>query len=175
MRIGLLSDTHIPSVEKELPSMITSALAGVDLILHGGDIYTLSVLDDLEKIAPVLAARGDDDYGATITDERVKGKHILQLEGKTLWLVHEKPYVPTSGSWLAEWWKSRLNPEQDEYGKPDIVVFGHEHRTFNQYIDGALFINPGSPTFLKYVRGPGTIGILDINGDTIEARIVELE
>ncbi|MFC1991982.1 metallophosphoesterase family protein, partial [Chloroflexota bacterium] len=79
MRIGLLSDTHIPSVEKELPEIITSALRGVDLILHGGDIYTPSVLDDLEHIAPVLAASGDDDFGDTLSDERVKGKHILKL------------------------------------------------------------------------------------------------
>ncbi len=92
MRVGLLSDTHIPKAEKELPPELMEASRGVDLILHAGDIYITSVLDDLERIAPVLAARGDDDHGDTLTDQRVKEKHILELEGKTLWLIHERPF-----------------------------------------------------------------------------------
>ena len=176
MRIGVLSDTHIPQVTKELPAELLEAFQGADLILHAGDIYVPSVLDDLERIAPVLAARGDDDYGASLTDERVKEKHVLKLEGRTLWLVHEKPYAPMSPSWLPEWWHNRLNPEQDnKYGKPDIIIFGHEHRTFKQYIDGVLFFSPGSPTFLNYVHGLGTIGMLDLNSDTADARILQLQ
>ncbi len=56
MRIGLLSDTHIPEVAGALPYQIAKAFKGADLILHAGDIYTTSVLDNLEHIAPVLAA-----------------------------------------------------------------------------------------------------------------------
>ena len=151
-----------------------AAFQGVDLILHAGDIYDLSVLDDLERVAPVLAARGDDDDGATLTDERVKRKHVLKLEGQTLWLIHERPYVPMSNAWLPGWWESRIEPEQNKYGKPDIVVFGHEHRTIMQRVDGALFVSSGSPTFLHYNRGLGTIGILDINPGAAEARIMHL-
>ncbi len=78
MLIGLIADTHIPEVAKELSRELIEALKGVDLILHAGDIYVPSVLDVLESIAPVLAASGDDDYGALLEDKRVKKKHILK-------------------------------------------------------------------------------------------------
>ena len=170
MRIGLVSDTHIPEVGTELPPEVTEALRGVDLILHAGDIYIPSVLDDLERIAPVLAARGDDDYGATLADRRVKEKHILTLEGQTLWLVHMRPLYLTSGWWLTQ---SSSEPSKDEH--PDIVVFGHEHRTTVQHYYDILFVNSGSPTFLNYRRELGTIGILDLDSGKAEAHIVQLE
>jgi len=169
MRIGLLSDTHIPDVEKELPPEIVGVFRGVDLILHAGDIYNPSVLDDLEHIAPVLAARGDDDHLSTLTDKRVKEKHVLKLEGRTLWLIHERAYYLASS-----WWRSRVATGQDKHDIPDIVVFGHEHRTVEQRLDDILFISPGSPTFLGYRRGLGTVGILDIDSGEVDIRILQL-
>ncbi len=169
MRVGLLADTHIPDAAEELPPEIMEAFRGVDLILHAGDIYSRSVLDNLEHIAPVLAARGDDDHLSTLTDERVKEKHVLRLEGQTLWLVHERAYYFTSS-----WWKSRISSGQDRHDIPDIVVFGHEHRTVTQRLDDMLFVSSGSPTFLGYRRGLGTIGILDINSGEAQVRILHL-
>ena len=170
MRIGLLSDTHIPEAERELPRELMTAFQGVDLILHGGDIYVRSVLDDLARIAPVLAARGDDDYGSTLTDERVKEKHILNLEGRKVCLVHQPPYYLTT-----PWWHYQRTADQlkDEY-PPDIVVFGHEHRTVVENVDGILFVSPGSPTLLHYNRGLGTIGIMEINSGKVDVNIVRL-
>jgi len=170
MRIGLLSDTHIPEVVKELPREVIKAFQGVDLILHAGDIYATSVLDNLECAAPVLAARGDDDHFSTLTDQRVKEKHVLQLEGQTLWLVHERSYSPQW--WQSRWWESKLSSGQDV--KPDIVVFGHEHRTIVQRLNDILFVNPGSPTFLHYRRGLGTVAILDIDSDEADINILQL-
>jgi len=170
MRIGLLSDTHIPEAASALPPELMNAFQGVDLILHAGDIYVSSVLDTLQNIAPVLAARGDDDYGDTLLDRRVKEKHILQLEQQTLWLIHQRPLSPQW--WQSPWWQSKLSPGQDSI--PDIVVFGHEHNTFKQEIDDILFISPGSPTFLHYRRGLGTIGILEINSHETDVNIVQL-
>ncbi len=169
MRIGLLSDTHIPVAEKELPAEVARAFRGVDLVLHAGDIYDPSVLDDLERIAPVFAARGDDDFLGPLTDERVKEKHVLKLEGKTLWLVHERTYYITSS-----WRQRRVPAPQEHYDVPDIVVFGHEHRTVTQRLDGILFVNPGSPTFLGYRPGLGTVGILDIDSGEADVRILQL-
>ena len=172
MRIGLLSDTHIPWAEKELSSQVLETFQGVDLILHAGDIYTHAVLDELERIAPVLAALGDDDYPGP--DERVKEKHVLELDGLTLWLIHEGPYTPISPSWLSLWWQSRISPEQENCSKPDIIVSGHEHRTMVECSDGVLCINPGSPTLLNYQRGLGTVGILEINSGKADVRIIHL-
>ncbi len=174
MRIGLISDTHIPTVAETLPVGVFEAFRGVDLIMHAGDIYAVSVLDDLENLAPVIAARGDDDYAATITDKRVKEKHSLELEGKTVWLMHEKPFAPMTPSFLPSWWQSRVDPEQNKLGKPDIIVFGHEHRTFMQRVDEVLFVSPGSPTFLNYERGPGTLGILELNESPPVFQIIKL-
>jgi len=168
MRIGLISDTHIPEVEDELPHQVRQVFQGVDLILHAGDIFTPSVLDDLERFAPVLAALGDDDYARG--DKRVKEKHILKLEGQTLWLVHMGPLYFTAGHWLS---RNPLEPGED--GKPDIIVFGHEHRTLVQRSNGILYVNSGSPTLLNYQRGLGTLGILDIDSDKADARIIQLQ
>jgi putative phosphoesterase len=170
MRIGLLSDTHIPEAETELPGELIMAFQGVDLILHAGDIYVRSVLDDLARIAPVLAARGDDDYGIILSDERVKEKHILNLEGRKVWLVHQRPYYLTTN-----WWRDRHTTDkpEDDY-PPDIVVFGHEHRTVVESVDDILFVSPGSPTFLHYNRGLGTVGFLDINNGKVDVNIVRL-
>ena len=161
MRIGLITDTHIPEAAQELPPQVTEAFQGVDLILHAGDIYDIAVLDDLERIAPVLAAMGDDDSFDLLKDKRVEMRHVLKLEGHTLWLVHERPYVFT------------LTPEQKTEA-PDIVVFGHSHAAYVQRNDGVLFVGSGSPTFLNYLRRLGTVGILDMDSDGAEASIVQL-
>ncbi|MBI2850241.1 MAG: metallophosphoesterase family protein [Chloroflexi bacterium] len=172
MRIGLVSDTHIPQHVKELPiAELTEVFKGVDLILHGGDIYALSVLNDLERIAPVLASRGDDDYGETARDARVQEKHVLKLGGQIIWLVHQRPYIPRMPP---AWWESRINPEQGDFGKPNIVVFGHEHRTVLETVDGVIFVSPGSPTFLHYTQGLGTYGIIDTDSGTPDVRVLHL-
>ena len=169
MLIGLVADTHIPDIEKALPAEVLEAFKGVELILHAGDIYIPSVLDDLERIAPVLAARGDDDYGDTLTDKRVKSHHVLKLEGKTVWLIHERPYPYRFPSL-----QTSNSPRQRDPDAPDVVVFGHEHRTIVQDSGGVLFVNPGSPTFLQYRRGLGTIGILTIDSGQPHVQILQL-
>jgi len=169
MRIGLISDTHIPEVEKALPPQVMEAFRDVDLILHAGDIYITSVLDELENIAPVLAARGDDDYGNVVADKRVKEKHILNLDGQTLWLIHEKRDFD-----IFTYQVSKNYQEQDRQNPPDIVVFGHYHHTFVQHDRGVLLVNPGSPTFLNYRRGLGTVAILNIESGEADVHIVQL-
>ena len=64
MRLGLLSDTHIPEAMSELWPQVFSELKDVDVILHAGDIHNYSLLDRLEKIAPVYAALGNGDEGS---------------------------------------------------------------------------------------------------------------
>lgn len=169
MRIGLLSDTHIPEVAQTLPLQIVQAFDGVELILHAGDIYAPSVLDELERIAPVVAAKGDDDYYPALADERVKDKHVLNLEGQIVWLVHESPYY-----YLLALHRVRNSPAQMEHDNPNIVVFGHEHRVIVQRHSGVLFVNPGSPTFLNYRCGLGTVGILEIGSGEAQVSIVQL-
>ena len=62
MRIGLISDTHIPVAAPKLWPQVFDAFRGVDLIMHGGDLMVPDVIDWLEEIAPVLAVEGNGDY-----------------------------------------------------------------------------------------------------------------
>jgi len=161
MLIGLISDTHIPWVEPRLPAGLLRAFRGVELVLHAGDIYVPSVLDELADLAPVVAAQGDGDFDAVLADERVRERQELQLEGRTLLLVHER---------------SRFNSFAlpDDGVTPDIVVFGHEHQPAVQSYRGVLMVNPGSATFQHYKHGKGTVALLEIVEGRATARIVPL-
>lgn len=169
MRIGLISDTHIPGAALRLPSAVTDIFCNVDLIMHAGDIFSPRVLDDLQKVAPVIAARGDGDSGDVLRDSRVKWKHVLRVNGKTLWLIHEMPYPYPLHQWRTR--AVRMGTESDV---PDIVVFGHDHCTIVERLGGVLLVNPGSPTFLNYRSGPGTLGLLEIDPDDVRVKIMDL-
>jgi len=181
MRIGLISDTHIPHDAKAIPPQVKEVFTGVDLILHAGDIYLSSVLDELEEIAPVLAARGDDDSPSV--NGRVKGKHVLNFEGFSLWLIHIFPYF--SSTYLHSFLYSSPASSDQELEEaleeiveredvPDILVFGDTHRALLRRIQGFLFINPGSATFPGYKHVLGTVAILTISPGKAEADIIQL-
>ena len=168
MRIGLISDTHIrvPGYRNgltrlftdELPSEVTEVFRGVDLILHAGDVYSLPILDELEKVAPVLASEGDDDPFETTNDRRVKWRHVINIEGITIWLAHQ----PELWYW------------DEKKTLPDVIVFGHSHQSTLEEDNGVLRVNPGSACFPKYQRVLGSVGILTINLGKAEAEIIQL-
>lgn len=168
MLIGLLSDTHVrlpgTRVElstlttEELPIQIKAAFSGVELILHAGDIYSLPVLDMLETIAPVLAAEGDDDPFNLMNDSRVKRTQTLTIEGLTIWMSHY-------GLWT----------EDTTEKKPDVIVYGHSHRSALDKSNGIIRVNPGSPTFPLYQKIPGTVALMNIESGKVDIEIVQLE
>lgn len=169
----MLSDTHIASSSETLPPQIKDALNGVDLILHAGDIWIPSVLDELESIAPVVAAWGDDDMPADLGDDRrmLKGRSLL-FDGVTLWLTHVRPHYglisPKEGFYV-----SKPRPEDAE-DPPNVVVFGHTHSAVIEHYKDILLVNPGSATFPNYMRKLGTLALLTISSGKVEARIVPL-
>lgn len=171
--IGLLSDTHIPVDARVLPNQIEEVFHDVDLILHGGDIYETSVLDELERIAPVLAAEGDDDDYDVTGDKRVKKKHTLTVDGVNISLAHSEPGL---GPWsVFPDLKEDLEVECFKYNNvTDILLFGHSHRPKVQIRGNFLLVNPGSPTFPYYVHRLGTVALLSTNSSEVEVRIVQL-
>ena len=171
MRIGLLSDTHVPEAVKELPMPeLREAFKGVDLIMHGGDIYYRSVLEDLSQIAPVIAALGDDDFGSTLKDDRVRDKHVLNIQGHCIWLIHERPRMFSPPPPLHR----RTYEFRNMQDIPEVVVFGHQHKTIVESYEGMLLVSPGSPTFLHYKQGLGTVGILEVNDGKVDVSIKKL-
>jgi putative phosphoesterase len=173
MRIGLISDTHIwgPHI---FPNQIREVFSGVDFILHAGDIYETTVLDELECIAPVMAAKGDDDH-FSLPDVRVKDAHFMTIDGLTLWLKHRMPFGVVwalnqgEGSELVDMIKSECAVV------PDIVVFGDTHRGLIRKSEGILFVNPGSPTLPDYVSKAGTVALLTTASGEAEAHLIQLD
>jgi putative phosphoesterase len=172
--VGLISDTHIARPDEKLPPQIKTVFSEVDLILHAGDIWIPSVLDELETIAPVMAAWGDDDMEADMGgDSRMVKESTLSLEGTTVWLVHQKPayglIVPRekrhSFRHIAE-----TIPEP-----PGAVVYGHTHTAQIENYKGVLLVNPGSATWPNYLPGLGTVALLSIDSGEVSARIMALE
>ena len=123
MKIGVLSDTH-----GFLDPQIQKLFAGVDHILHAGDIGDMFIAFELEQIAPVTVVLGNTDLGL-----RFKETEIVEL-GARKFLVHHivNPHAPDDKL------QSRLARE-----RPDVVVFGHTHKRFSETLNGILFFNPG--------------------------------
>ena len=176
MRIGLISDTHIPEARPELWSQAFEAFADVDLILHGGDMHDLSVVDELEKVAPIHVARGDGDDGGggrpvQPEDPRVREVWTLDLGGLVVGLTHALPIPEMPPSLTVARALDRLFPDR----RPDVVVYGDSHVEAIDVFDGVLCINPGSPTYPhNYDTELGTIGFLEIGNGAPRASIWRL-
>ncbi len=181
MKIGIISDTHIPSMGAEPPPQVKQAFQGVDLILHAGDIYVQSCLDWLGKIAPVEATSswlGSAREGAT----RVGVPIVVEAGGFSIGLVHELILTGMSEDAYAGVIGKAFPPErplmpllEKIFGKKvDIVVFGYTHEPLVEEHQGLLFVNPGSPTMIGQVRKMGTVATLELSPGKREAKIINL-
>lgn len=177
-RIGLVSDTHMPSMGKDLPPQLVRAFAGVDLILHAGDIFIPECLDQLAAIAPVIAV--EEGSTPATSDPRVKHEQVIEVGGHVIGLRHDFQL----GTWeiMPGSIAQRLAADDDlsaitakVFGRPvDTVVFGHTHYAMVERHRGMLFVNPGSPTLPSQQRRLGTVGFLEITADKHEGWIVDL-
>lgn len=162
MRIGVISDTHIPSVTDRLPERVFAEFRGVDMILHAGDIVSLPVLESLEKLSKVVAVCGNMDH-LDICD-KLPAKTVVEAGKFRIGLIHG--FGPPNT--LLEW--VQIQFEDD---KVDAIVFGHSHHAMNEVIDGVLFFNPGTPTDRRFSHEL-SIGMLEIGEKGIKGKIIEL-
>jgi len=177
MRIGLISDTHIPEACEHLPARLFEVFRGIDLVMHAGDVYVNRVLDELAQIAPVIAALGNGDEGLDghqhrlTADDRVREAHLLELEGVRIGLVHA---IPTPDETSQEVFERAMHRH---FGGPvDVVVQGHSHIEGVVRFGATLVVNPGSATLPRNLTNiPGTVAILEVaDGVVRSAQIVQL-
>ena len=178
MRIGLISDTHIPEACDHLPAPVFDVFSGVDLVMHAGDVYVNRVLDELAQIAPVIAAIGNGDEGLDghrfkldASDERVRFAHLLEIEGVRIGLAHALPTPDETSDVVFE------NAMHRHFGGiVDVLVMGHSHLEGISRFGKTLVVNPGSATLPhNLVDVPGTVAILEIaSGGRVSAEIIRL-
>lgn len=178
MQFGLISDTHIPSRLKQIPSQIPAYFEGVDRILHCGDLSHPTVIHALEDIAPVIAIRGNNDW--RMTD--LPMAQTIEVQGLTLMMVH-------GHGGLKENILDRL--KHLRYGLPfsyfyqkvlawhpqaDIILFGHIHDPHCALHGRTLLINPGSvaPIYFPIGSGPKA-GKLTMEPDHIQVEIRDFQ
>lgn len=159
-RIGVISDTH-----GLLRPEALRALAGVDLILHAGDVGDSAVLEALRRVAPTHAVRGNTDshsLGLPETD-------VVEAGGRSIYLIHDI---------------GRLDLDPGAAGLA-AVVFGHSHEPYlrrESSVDGGaggaaksvLFFNPGSAGPRRFSL-PVTVGRLRLDDGELQGEIIELD
>jgi putative phosphoesterase len=150
LRVGLISDTH-----GLLRPEARAFLSGCSHIVHGGDIGSQNVLQELSSIAPLTAVRGNNDKG--LWAEALPETELVQLEEVFVYVIHD----------LAE-----LDLEPQAAGV-NVVVSGHSHQPLIQKRHGVLYINPGSAGPRRF-KLPIAVAELNIAGKSITSRIVEL-
>jgi putative phosphoesterase len=177
MRIGLISDTHIPEACDHLPEKVFEVFAGIDLVMHAGDVYVNQVLDELSRIAPVIAALGNGDEGldghrySLDPDDRVREAHLVEIAGVRIGLVHA---IPTPDETSIEVFERAMQRHFD--GPVDVLVQGHSHVEGVIRFGDTLVVNPGSATLPRNLIGvPGTVAILEIDErGKVSAEIISL-
>lgn len=151
MKIGVISDTH-----GLLRPEVAPALQGVDMILHLGDVGKIEILDELEKIAPVTAIRGNVDTSGPCA--ALPETEVVLIEGGYLYMLHDVKAI-------------HLDPAAAKFA---AVLSGHTHVPKSFRHKGVLYFNPGSCGPQRFDL-PVTVGLLTVSADgTLEAEVVPL-
>jgi putative phosphoesterase len=145
--LGLIADTH-----GLLRPEAIRALAGVDRIIHAGDIGDPEVLQGLREIAPVVAIRGNVDTGSWA--RRIPERQLMQIEAVTVHVLHDLKQLDVKG----------LGDDCQ------VVIAGHSHQPGIVRHAGVLFVNPGSAGPRRF-RLPVAVGLLHLERGNARARI----
>ena len=161
MKIGVISDTHIPDKAEHIPQDILNAFKQVDMVVHAGDMVDLQAIEELKSVCKrVVAVAGNMDRESV--KEKYPVKVMLDLEGFKVGIIH---------GWGAQVSLVEIIQDAFKADNPDIIIFGHSHKPMNKQVGGILFFNPGSATDLT--ADYNSYGIIEIN-QKIDARIIEI-
>lgn len=148
LRIGVLSDTH-----GHLDDALTATMDGADLILHAGDIDRPDVLERLASLGPVIAVRGNMDWGPW--SHHLPDEEIVEAGAVLIYMIHDLTRIS-------------LVPETADIR---IVISGHTHRPEMIMKNGVLYLNPGSASSPRGGH-QATMAWVEISGVEIACRHV---
>jgi len=153
MKIGVISDTH-NFIDPQIPELFKE----VEHILHAGDVGAAEILSELEKIAPVTAVSGNTDSMLPLKEVEVfeLGRHKFLLQHIV------QPHTPAV-----------LLSDRIQREKPDVIVFGHTHKPFDQTIGGIRYFNPGYAGKTRFGL-ERTVALLHFQRDKIKAELLKL-
>jgi putative phosphoesterase len=152
--IGLISDTH-----GLVRADVHRALAGVELILHAGDVGGDEVLDELALIAPVLAVYGNTDPAG---DPRLAREIERTVGGVRIHVSHGHELGSPTAKKLLEQYAA------------DVIVYGHTHQQLVSRADGRLVVNPGAAGPRRFKLEPSVARLTIANG-AADVELVPLE
>ena len=162
MKIGVISDTHIPGRVEAIPDSILKSFKNIDMIIHAGDLVEMSVLDTLKSICPnVKAVRGNMD--PIDVKKILPEKQIITVGKYVIGLTHGNGPPMYLVEFVTDIFKK---------DKVDIIVFGHSHYPLNEKRGEIIYFNPGSLTD-KIFAPFNSYGIIEIDNE-IKARIVRI-
>lgn len=150
VELGVISDTH-----GLLRPEVLTVFDGVDYIVHAGDIGDKSVLEQLEKTAPVLSVLGNTDNPLKFME--LYDTAILKTAHVFLYIIHNINNLD-------------LDPGSAGF---DAVIYGHSHTSIIETRNGVLYFNPASAGPRRFSL-PVSVGKLSVTGEKIEARIINL-
>jgi hypothetical protein len=145
--IGVISDTH-----GLLRPEALDALQGCGRIIHAGDVGSPYILEQLRRIAPVVAVRGNVDRGGW--SRALPWSESVELDGHTIYVLHILEDLPVPDGISA-------------------VVYGHSHKPSIEDRGGVLYLNPGSAGPRRF-RLPVSVARMSVVDDRLTARIIEL-
>jgi len=148
--IGLISDTH-----GLLRPEAVAALGRSELIVHAGDVGKPEILQELERIAPVVAVRGNVDTAGWAA--KLPETAVAETAGGLIYILHDLSALD-------------LNPAASGFR---IVVSGHSHKPGKTERDGVLYINPGSAGPRRF-QLPVTVAKLNVSKNPFEADFLHL-
>lgn len=145
-RIALISDTHMPQRCLALPEVLFDLFGGADLVLHAGDVGELWVLDQLSRIAPVVAVHGNDD--SADSQRELPYQQVVTVAGVRMLLWHS--HYPDRIDEMESRRDDRIIPKLDrsvaraKRAGARVALFGHWHIPLTHEVDGVLVVNPGA-------------------------------
>jgi putative phosphoesterase len=150
--IAVISDTHMPKGKRKLPAQCVEKLAAAEALIHAGDFSTVSVLEELEALCPVvLGVHGNVDEPQL--RQRLPESLEVEVGGRAVAVIHDSG--PKQG---------RLRRLRARFPDADAVVFGHSHLPLHEQVGGFQIFNPGSPTERRRAPRP-SMGLLHPDPD----------